>query len=227
MAQQINSKLNQPMTNGEVTQTAANVSQTTHIGATHQHSNESVDLDNLFAFLSEVTPNSNSSTTSTINNTSSIIDDIGEKMDNLVHDLDVELENVLQQEMEGLSLDQQPSSKTSAGKMGVPTLPEPTTRPPPPPTSNTNTKSTNGMAKVNATANLNDLSKSVPMTKPPTAPETNTVTKTKRLEEPIYEAVIPRQELPVVLEMPEPIIHNHENHHKLRYQIIKLKSINS
>lgn len=221
MAQQINSKLNQPMTNGEITQNAANISQATHIGATHQHSNESVDLDNLFAFLSEVTPNSNSSTTSTINNTSSIIDDIGEKMDNLVHDLDVELENVLQQEMEGLSLDKQPSSKGGSAKMGVPTLPEPTTRPPPPPTKNNNNNNNNTINNnnkiISATAKAIELSKSVAMTKPPPAPTTNTVAKVKRLEEPIYEAVIPRQELPVVLEIPEPIIHSHENHHKLRY----------
>lgn len=99
---QINNKLNQ--TNGDVN---SNVS--------HQQSNESVDLDNLFAFLSEVTPNStannsnsnstsnnsnhSSSTVSINNNTSSIIDEIGETF----HDLDVELENVLQQEMDVLA----------------------------------------------------------------------------------------------------------------------------
>lgn len=98
---QINNKLNQ--SNGDVN---SNVS--------HQQSNESVDLDNLFAFLSEVTPNStannsnsnstsnnsnHSSSTVSINNNTSIIDEIGETF----HDLDVELENVLQQEMDVLS----------------------------------------------------------------------------------------------------------------------------
>lgn len=97
---QIKNKLNQ--SNGDVN---SNVS--------HQQSNESVDLDNLFAFLSEVTPNStannsnsnstsnnsnHSSSTVSINNNTSIIDEIGETF----RDLDVELENVLQQEMDVL-----------------------------------------------------------------------------------------------------------------------------
>ena len=58
---------------------------------------ESVDLDNLFAFLSEVTPNGQNS------NSNAIINEIGEKMNNLVDDLDVELESVIQQEIEGLT----------------------------------------------------------------------------------------------------------------------------
>jgi hypothetical protein len=58
-------------------------------------SNESVDLDNLFAFLSEVTPNGP--------NSNQIINEIGEKMNHLVEDLDVELESVIQQEIEGLT----------------------------------------------------------------------------------------------------------------------------
>lgn len=58
---------------------------------------ESVDLDNLFAFLSEVTPNGQNS------NSNAIISEIGEKMNNLVDDLDVELESVIQQEIEGLT----------------------------------------------------------------------------------------------------------------------------
>jgi hypothetical protein len=41
---------------------------------------DSVDLDNLFAFLSEVQPNRNQ-----------IIDEIGERMNELVEDLDVEV----------------------------------------------------------------------------------------------------------------------------------------
>lgn len=48
--------------------------------ATEQAS-ESVDLDNLFAFLSDVQPNQRNQ----------IIDEIGEKMDELVEDLDVEV----------------------------------------------------------------------------------------------------------------------------------------
>lgn len=58
---------------------------------------ESVDLDNLFAFLSEVTPNGQN------NNSNAIISEIGDKMNNLVEDLDVELESVIQQEIEGLT----------------------------------------------------------------------------------------------------------------------------
>lgn len=58
---------------------------------------ESVDLDNLFAFLSEVTPSGQNS------NSNAIISEIGEKMNNLVEDLDVELESVIQQEIEGLT----------------------------------------------------------------------------------------------------------------------------
>jgi hypothetical protein len=41
---------------------------------------DSVDLDNLFAFLSDVQPNRNQ-----------IIDEIGERMNELVEDLDVEV----------------------------------------------------------------------------------------------------------------------------------------
>lgn len=48
--------------------------------ATEQAS-ESVDLDNLFAFLSDVQPSQRNQ----------IIDEIGEKMDELVEDLDVEV----------------------------------------------------------------------------------------------------------------------------------------
>lgn len=58
---------------------------------------ESVDLDNLFAFLSEVTPNGQNA------NSNAIISEIGEKMNHLVEDLDVELESVIQQEIEGLT----------------------------------------------------------------------------------------------------------------------------
>lgn len=57
---------------------------------------ESVDLDNLFAFLSEVTP-------TVVQNSNAIISEIGETMNHLVEDLDVELESVIQQEIEGLT----------------------------------------------------------------------------------------------------------------------------
>lgn len=80
---------------------------------------EAVDLDNLFAFLSDVHPHGKNQ----------IIDEIGEKMNELVEDLDVELENVIQQELEGLALEQQ----NAPPKMGLPSLPEPTEPPPPPP----------------------------------------------------------------------------------------------
>lgn len=44
--------------------------------------NESVDLDNLFAFLSDVASN---------NSTNPILDELSDKMDNLVQDFDVEV----------------------------------------------------------------------------------------------------------------------------------------
>lgn len=214
MAQQINSKLNQSnetkLVNGDICNNLPG--STPLIGATHQQSNESVDLDNLFAFLSEVTPNnsnSNNSNNSTIssvnNNSSSVLDDIGDTMDNLVQDLDIELENVLQQEMEGLALEK-PSFKAVHNKMGVPSLPEPTTRPPPPPTSNKENNIPNGMLK---------LSKAPPSSMVPVPTIIKSLNKQRNHhDEPIYEAVIPREELPVVPELPEP--HSLENGHKLR-----------
>lgn len=105
---------------------------------------QSVDLDNLFSFLSDVQ--------STKSN--QIIDEIGERMDELVEDLDVELETVIQQEMElnskteskvtspngqESSAQQQQQQRIpcanslSSGKLGQPSLPEPTEPPPPPP----------------------------------------------------------------------------------------------
>lgn len=81
---------------------------------------EAVDLDNLFAFLSDVQPNKQRN---------NIIDEISEKMNELVEDLDVELETVIQQELEGLAQEQQ----QMLPKLGPPSLPEPTEPPPPPP----------------------------------------------------------------------------------------------
>lgn len=78
-----------------------------------------MDLDNLFAFLSDVQPNRNH-----------IIDEIGEKMNELVEDLDVELETVIQQELEGLNQEQ---PQPTPPRLGHPTLPEPSGPPPPPP----------------------------------------------------------------------------------------------
>lgn len=77
-------------------------------------SNESVDLDNLFAFLSEVTPNGP--------NSNAIINEIGEKMNHLVEDLDVELESVIQQEIEGLT-NEKNLAKTQAAQ-AEPTKPQ-------------------------------------------------------------------------------------------------------
>lgn len=90
MAEQINTKFNQPtlpvttpiQANNNNNQMNGQIHPS--IGATHQHSSESVDLDNLFAFLSEVAPNPPSST-------NPLLDEIGEKMDNLVQDLDIEV----------------------------------------------------------------------------------------------------------------------------------------
>lgn len=189
MAQQINSKLSSTATPMETSLTNGHAPL---VGTSHQHSNESVDLDNLFAFLSEVTP-SNS-------NTNTIIDDIGEKMDNLVQDLDVELENVIQQEIEGLAMEKPkaPTTNSKTATTGVPSLPEPTMPPPPPPIEN-------GLPPIPAPP-----PKPVPMSK-------------RHIDEPIYEAVIPRDELPTVPEMPDglppppPPAHHLENGHKLRF----------
>lgn len=211
MAHQLKSKLNQPhenrLANGDICNNVPGP--TPLIGATHQQSNESVDLDNLFAFLSEVTPNNsnsnnsnNSNSSSVNNNSSSVLDDIGDTMDNLVQDLDIELENVLQQEIEGLALEK-PPSKSAYTKMGIPSLPEPTTRPPPPPTS----------AKPNSKPNGVPNLVKAPAPVMPAVPVKSTH-KRNQHEEPIYEAVIPREELPVVPELPEP--HSLENGHKLR-----------
>lgn len=193
MAQQINSKLSSTQTQMETSLTNGHAPL---VGTSHQHSNESVDLDNLFAFLSEVTPNNS--------NTNTIIDDIGEKMDNLVQDLDVELENVIQQEIEGLNMEKPKIISTSATTTvkaiptGIPSLPEPTMPPPPPPM-------TNGLP-----------SKPQPSAKPMPIPK-------RHIDEPIYEAVIPREELPTLPEIPEglpppppPSLHHIENGHKLR-----------
>lgn len=179
MAQQINSKLssNQPSMESSMTNGQASL-----VGTTHQQSNESVDLDNLFAFLSEVTPNTSNT----------IIDDIGEKMDSLVQDLDVELENVIQQEIEGLALDK--PSKPISSKVGVPSMPPPTMPPPPPPI-------TNGTA----------------VTPPVPIPKPMPVSRKQHVDEPIYEAVIPRHEDHLVLpELPEAPHHMADVNHKLR-----------
>lgn len=235
MAHQINTKLSQAnnvagdkkLVNGDICNNVPNT--VPHIGQAHQQSNELVDLDNLFAFLSEVSPNnsnSNNSTSSSVNNnSSSILDDISGTMDNLVQDLDIELENVLQQEMEGLALENQPP-KTTSSKRAVPSLPEPTMRPPPPPTavkptSNHNQQHQHQHMQQHQHQHSHQpmqnglpiipkpLVKSMP---PPTAKPANV--KRAVHEEPIYEAVIPREELPVVHELPEP--HPIENGHKLR-----------
>lgn len=177
MAQQINSKLsNQPSMETSITNGHAPL-----VGTSQ--SNESVDLDNLFAFLSEVTPNTSNT----------IIDDIGEKMDSLVQDLDVELENVLQQEMEGLALDK--PAKPVTTKAGVPSMPPPTMPPPPPPV-------------LNGTA----ITPPIPISKPMPA------SRKQHVDEPIYEAVIPRHDDHLVLpELPElPVHHMNDANLKLR-----------
>lgn len=133
---------------------------------------QSVDLDNLFSFLSDVQ--------STKSN--QIIDEIGEQMDELVEDLDVELETVIQQEMElnakaaeskvtspvngqEVTSPQQrlPSANNlSNNKLGQPSLPEPTEPPPPPP--------------------------------PPAPPLAMNGDSSDDPNEPIYESVLPREE---------------------------------
>ncbi|KAF4519964.1 hypothetical protein B566_EDAN005464, partial [Ephemera danica] len=114
-------------------------------------SHESVDLDNLFAFLSDVQLNRHQ-----------VIDEISEQMEELCGDLDVELETVLQEALQQHQAQQHtgnspplptgalplppavpPSSLELGGTLGrskgprvhQPTLPEPNEPPPPPPVS--------------------------------------------------------------------------------------------
>lgn len=137
---------------------------------------QSVDLDNLFSFLSDVQ--------STKSN--QIIDEIGEQMDELVEDLDVELETVIQQEMElGLnniqddrnqgganSADRETQQQRTAAKLGQPSLPEPTEPPPPPP-----------------------LPLPIPMALDDDSTSTNNSCSISAADgEPIYESVLPRDE---------------------------------
>jgi hypothetical protein len=89
MAEQINSKFS--------AQHQQNLKKPDSLPNGIKSNSESVDLDNLFAFLTEVTPNGQNS------NSNAIISEIGEKMNHLVEDLDVELESVIQQEIEGLT----------------------------------------------------------------------------------------------------------------------------
>lgn len=126
---------------------------------------ESVDLDNLFAFLSEVNPQTNKS--------NHIIDEIGVQMNELVEDLDVELETVIQQELEGLAMEQQ--QQQVLPKLGPPSLPEPTEPPPPPPP---------------------------PENVPAAAVESPS--QENKDSEPIYEAVLPRDESNCVSPPPLP-----------------------
>ncbi|XP_020707671.2 myosin-I heavy chain isoform X1 [Athalia rosae] len=137
---------------------------------------QSVDLDNLFSFLSDVQ--------STKSN--QIIDEIGEQMDELVEDLDVELETVIQQEMEldmnGIqesrnssnnnSLDRKGQQQRAAAKLNQPRLPEPTEPPPPPP-----------------------LPVGRPLVQEDDSTGTNNSSSLSTVDgEPIYESVLPRDE---------------------------------
>lgn len=90
MAEQLNTKFSNtsipppPMPGTNVDATKMN-GHAPSAGAIHQQSNESVDLDNLFAFLSEVQPTPSSKTSNPV------LEEIGERMDSLVNDLDVEV----------------------------------------------------------------------------------------------------------------------------------------
>lgn len=198
------------------------------VGTSHQQSNESVDLDNLFAFLSEVTPSPSNT----------IIDDIGEKMDSLVQDLDIELENVIQQEIEGLALDKPEKSSASSSKIisskigGVPSLPEPTGPPPPPPVvvngsggppppkGPVTNGSGNNMVPCGGGAAMNvGIGPGLSMPPLPPLPMQTKRRINRGDDEPIYEAVIPRgsdEFLPIVPELPEVPLHHAVLEHKLR-----------
>lgn len=244
MAAQINSKMHSNASMENSTTSLSNSGGAHHphhhpsaaalAGTVHQQSNESVDLDNLFAFLSEVTPspsmsnNAAASAASASNN--NVIDDISENLDSLVQDLDVELENVIQQEIDGLTLQshdmqhpqqQQQHQQHSAALAkpgppisGVPTLPEPTMPPPPPPVVH---NGNGGMSAVGAQP-MHPLNGVVPSADlmlmngcglpapgngpplPPDAARKSAATAAAVAEEPIYEAVRPREEISAVPE---------------------------
>lgn len=200
MAHQINTKLHQPP-NSDV-----NSNMTTLANGVHRQSSESVDLDNLFAFLSEVTPggngtNSNSNSDNVSNNNSSLIMD---DFESLVQDIETEIKIVQQQENDLQNESATSTLTRNTVKMGVPSLPEPTTKPPPPPKVKPIQVNT-----ANCTMGLTNEStvETVPFSKPPQVPVVNKISKVYRHDEPIYEAVIPRQELSVVHEIPE---HDHK-----------------
>ncbi|KAH8379162.1 hypothetical protein KR009_003331 [Drosophila setifemur] len=83
---------------------------------------ETVDLDNIFAFLGEATEVSSANT---------VIEEINDRMNSLVQDLDEEIELCTQNESTNNNRE---AAKNGATK-GVPSLPEPTMPPPPPPTT--------------------------------------------------------------------------------------------
>lgn len=141
---------------------------------------EAVDLDNLFAFLSDVQPNGNRN---------QIIDEIGEKMDELVVDLDVELETVIQQELEGLAKEQ---CVPTPPKLGLPTLPEPTEPPPPPPPP-----------IVVDVEPIHHHQQQHHQQQEPLDIEEDAV-KDRTTNEPIYEAVLPREESSSCVSPPPP-----------------------
>lgn len=125
MAEQLNSKFG-GQNQQHLQSDTAKVNGNSLLASAHQHSNESVDLDNLFAFLSEVTPGTNGN---------NVMDEIESHMSNLVENLDVELESMIRQEIEGI-ISETPNKPPT--KKGIPTLPEPTMPPPPPPVVNGN-----------------------------------------------------------------------------------------
>lgn len=164
MAEQINSKFNQSEEEDKITNKDAT--------GTLQTNNDSVDLDNLFAFLSEVTPNSSANP---------LIDDISEKMDSLVQELDNEIDQNKFMEKE----DCNKLANTRCNK-GIPTLPEPTMPPPPPPPVERNVSSADVLNNVSKTANIISTNSVRP--------------KIIHKDEPIYEAVLPKNLPPVLIE---------------------------
>lgn len=164
MAEQINSKFNQTDEEDKLTNKDSS--------ATSHPNNDSVDLDNLFAFLSEVTPNSSANP---------LIDDISEKMDSLVQELDNEIDQ--RKFMEKESNEDLNKLANARCNKGIPTLPEPTMPPPPPPADH-NVPSVDVLNNVSKTANIISTNSVRP--------------KIIHKDEPIYEAVLPKN-TPLVL----------------------------
>ena len=95
---------------------------------------QSVDLDNLFEFLTDLQNNNKTNKEAD----DKLIDQIDAEMDELVEDLDLELKNAIEEELNYSNRNSSNSNSNNSNnnidsKPLIPSLPEPTEPPPPPP----------------------------------------------------------------------------------------------